>query len=93
MSRHVFSLNFAGVQTANLRQAIVRTFIIGCVAATLATTLIVVEGPMSASAAPASAAHIRRDRRPDRERPVATSQGKGSGTSSTTHSRPRLIRR
>lgn len=73
-----------------IKRAAVRTLLICGLAVIMAATLIVAQEPMAVSAAPLSATTVRQDRRPDRERPVTTSQGSGS---TTTHSRPRLVRR
>jgi hypothetical protein len=72
-----------------IRQAVTRTLLICSLATTLAASFIFVQEAQPVAATSASA--IRHDRRPDRERPVATSQG--SGTSTSSQSRPRLVRR
>jgi hypothetical protein len=80
--------------THEIKKFILRGLLIGCLGMTLATTFVVFN-PAPVSAAPSSATTVRHDRRPDRERPVSTSQSSGGfsqGTSSS-HSRPRLVRR
>jgi hypothetical protein len=71
----------------DIRQAVTRAMLICSLATTLAATYIFVQEAQPVAAASASA--IRHDRRPDRERPVATSQG--SGTTTSSQSRPRLV--
>jgi hypothetical protein len=72
-----------------IRQAVTRALLICCLATMLSATYVLVQNVQPVAAA--SALAIRHDRRPDRERPVATSQG--SGTSTSSQSRPRLVRR
>jgi hypothetical protein len=77
-----------------IKKLIIRALLIFCLGMTLATTFVIFS-PVPVSAAPSSATTVRHDRRPDRERPVSTSQSRGgfSQGSSSSHSRPRLVRR
>jgi hypothetical protein len=83
------------------RRIVMNTFrrgiMVCCLATMLAMTLGLALDAQPVSAAPVSAPNIRQDRRPDRERPVATqqssSQSSASNSGSTGHARPRLVRR
>ncbi len=83
-----------------------RIFLTAVVALMLSVSFVVCQEPVAVYAAPSGATSGRQDRRPDRERPVATStatpsQGSsgsglaqnGSSGSTTSQARPRLVRR
>jgi uncharacterized protein (DUF2147 family) len=76
-----------------LKQTVTRALVTLCLATTFAASFVVAHAPMTAAAAPAAAATLRTDRRPDRERAVAATQSSSSGYSSNSQSRPRLVRR
>ncbi|MCC6456490.1 MAG: hypothetical protein IT328_16155 [Caldilineaceae bacterium] len=91
MQRILFQMNLRMAMSSFRREITVC-----CLAAILAVTLGLSLEVQPVSAAPVSAPTIRQDRRPDRERPVATQQGSSqtsASSGSTSHARPRLVRR
>jgi uncharacterized protein YqgV (UPF0045/DUF77 family) len=88
------------INMAGLKKAVTRGIVVCCLAGTLATTFAVVQDAQPVFAAASAVTTVRQDRRPDRERPVSTSQASSnsgfsqhsSSTSSGSHSRPRVVR-
>ena len=77
-----------------IKQVLSRGLIVFCLSTTLTVALTVFADAKPVAAAAVSATTVRSDRRPDRERPVTTSQGSGSSTqTSSSSARPRLVRR
>ncbi len=88
MSRNMYRTNIEGI-----KQSIGRGFLVGCFSIMFATSVIIVHETLPVAASALAATSVRQDRRPDRERPVTTSQSSSSSYSSGSQVRPRLVRR